>query len=239
MITLAGCGFTPTAGGADALNAALNDYHAQRFTQAQKAADAVAAGQNRALRARADYLRGLCAYRLGHHDEARRRLAAATTGLDGVEAAKARAALGLVALAQDRPAEAAESFAAACPDLGGQDAGQAALFAAVAFERAGDKESAAHWDQVGREGPSPRRGGFTIQIGAFRQRERAERAAVEAADIGQEMGLAPVRIVTRTDRRRGVFYVVQLGSFETRSEAAGARQRVGNLQYIVAAQPPS
>jgi len=239
MITLAGCGFTPTAGGADALNAAMNDYHAQRFTQAQKAADAVATGPDRALRGRADYLRGLCAYRLGHHDEARRRLAAATTGLDGVEAAKARAALGLVALAQHRPAEAAESFAAACPELGGQDAGQAALFAAVAFERAGDKESAARWDQVGRESPSPRRGGFTIQIGAFRQRERAERAAVEAADIAQEMGMAPVRIVTRTDHRRGVFYVVQLGSFQTRSEAAGARRRVGNLQYIVAARPPS
>ena len=235
LVTVAGCVSTPTGAGADALDAALIDYHAQRFEQAQKAADAVAAGPNHALRGRADYLRGLCAYRLGNHDEARRRLAAAATGLDGVEAAQARAALGLVDLAQHRPAEAAERFAAAGPDLGRQDAGQAALFAALAFEQAGDEKSAAYWDRVGRENQSSPRSGFTIQVGAFRQRDRAERAAIEAADVAAQMGLAPVRIVTRTDQRRGVFYVVQLGFFETRGEAAGARQRVGNLQYIVAA----
>lgn len=230
LIAVAGCGATPTGPGADALDAALIDYHAQRFEKAQKAADAVATGPNHALRGQADYLRGLCAYRLGNYGEARRRLAAAATDLDGVEAAR-----GLVDLAQHRPAEAAERFAAAGPELGRQDAGQAALFAALAFEQAGDEESAAHWDRVGRENRSPRRSGFTIQVGAFRQRDRAERAAVEAAEVAAQTGLAPVRIVTRTDQRRGVFYVVQLGFFETRGEAAGARQRVGNLQYIVAA----
>ncbi len=238
-ITLAGCGSAPTGAGGHALDAALNDYDAQRFERAQKAADTVATGPDRTLRGRGDYLCGLCAYRLGDNDEARRRLAAATTGLVGLEAAQAREALGLVNLALGRPAEAAEGFAAACPDLAGPDARQAALFAALAFEQAGDEQSAARWARIGCESSPPRRGGFTIQVGAFRDRDRAERAAVEAAEVAQDMGLAPIRIVTRTDHRRGVFYIVQLGSFQTRSEAAGARQRVGNLQYIVAAQPPS
>jgi len=55
---------------------------------------------------RADYLAGLSAYGVGDNDQARLRLTAAATELHGEDAAKARAMLGLVELAQDRPAAA-------------------------------------------------------------------------------------------------------------------------------------
>ncbi len=190
---------------------------------------------------RTDYLAGLSAYHLGDNDEARRRLTAAVTELDGENAAKAQATLGLVELAQDRPAPAAEAFAAAWPALSGRDARQAARFAAASHQQLGDEHAAAEWDRIARGDDENRRqrlASFTIQVGAFRDRDRAERAAVDAAEVAEDTGLGPVRIVTRSDRRGTVLYVVQLGSFSTRTEAASARQRVGNLQYIVASQRP-
>ena len=237
-LALAGC--TTTAPGFVTLESALGDYHAQRFSRAQEQADAVSVGRDGSLRGRAEYLAGLSAYKLGNHDEARRRLAAAVVTLHGEEAARARAALGLVELARDRPAPAAEDFAAAWPGLSGEDARQAALFAAHAYEQAGDEAAAAEWTRARPDQPSPSApdSGFTIQVGAFRERLRAERAAVDAAQITHDMGLAPVRIVTRNDQRGGVLYVVQMGSFGTRTEASTVRQRVGKLQYIVSARSP-
>ena len=189
---------------------------------------------------RADYLAGLEAYERGDTDKARLRLTAAVAELEGEDAAKARATLGLVELGQDRPATAADAFSLAWPALHGEDARQAARFAAAAHRRLGDDTTAAVWERraLAQPGPVQRGGSFTIQVGAFRERSRAERAAVDAAEVAEETGFGPVRIVTRSDRRGTALYVVQLGSFDTRTQAATARARVGNLQYIVAAQQP-
>ena len=189
---------------------------------------------------RADYLAGLSAYGIGDNEQARLRLTAAVTELHGEDAAGAWATLGLVELAQDRPASAAEAFAVAWPALHGRDARQAARFAAAAHRQLGDDRAAAVWGRRAdaHEDRPQRRGSFTIQVGAFRDRDRAERAAVDAAQVAEECGFGPIRIVTRNDRRGTALYVVQLGSFGTRTEAASARERVGNLQYIVAAQQP-
>ncbi len=239
-LALAGC--TATQPGRVTLESALGDYHAQRFSRAQEQADAVSVGRDGTLRGRAEYLAGLSAYKLGNHDEAGRRLTAAVATLHGEEAAKARAAMGLLELARNRPAPAAEDFAAAWPGLAGEDARQAALFAAHAYEQAGDEAAAAEWTRSrprpDQRSPSTPGSGFTIQVGAFRERLRAERAAVDAARITHDMGLAPVRIVTRNNGHGGVLYVVQMGSFGTRTEASTVRQRVGKLQYIVAARSP-
>lgn len=189
---------------------------------------------------RADYLAGLEAYDRGDTVRARLRLTAAVAELDGEDAAKARATLGLVELEQDRPASAAEAFALAWPALRGEDARQAALYAAAAHRQLGDDHTAAVWDRraVTPQNQPRRHAAFTIQVGAFRERRRAERAAVDAAEVAEETGFGPVRIVTRSDRRGTALYIVQMGSFDTRTEAATARARVGNLQYIVAAQKP-
>jgi len=238
-LALTGC--AAPGGGSVTLDGALGDYRAQRFSRAMEQAERVSAGSDGTLRGRAEYLAGLSAYKLGNHDEARRRLTTAVATLDGEDAARARAALGIVELARDRPVAAAEDFAAAWPGLTGEDARQAAVFAVHAYEQAGNAVAAAEWARrspYDRRGPSAPGSGFTIQVGAFRERLRAERAAVDAARLTHEMGLAPVRIVTRPDQRGGVLYVVQLGYFGTRTEASDVRQRVGKLQYIVAPRSP-
>jgi tetratricopeptide (TPR) repeat protein len=245
-LVMAGCAAssssTSTAGD---LNRALEDYHAGHYAMALQEAGAVQDGSSGERSCDAAYVGGLAAYRLGDLDEARARLGAAADSTSPPTVAKARAVLGLVLVAQDQPREAAAHFAAASRLLAGDDARQAARHAAKAYRRASDEPAAEEWLRIaeGRghwtdDGGAAGGGAFTLQAGAYRQRPRAERAALEAATIAEGHGLSPVRIVPRRDGRGDVLYVVQLGRFDSRTAAASARQRLGRLQYIVATLPP-
>lgn len=172
-------------------------------------------GGRAAARDREAYVEGLRAYRLGDAATAEASFEAAAAGTDPDAACRARAALGLMFLEQDRPAEAAPLLAAAAGGLSGTDAERAAWFASVARRRAGTD---------GNEG-------FTLQVGAFRERPRAEKAAKSA----RRHGVSPVRITPRADERGRTMFLVQLGRYDTRAAAAEARQRLGELGYIVAA----
>jgi hypothetical protein len=242
-VLLAGCASpsSSTSAAAD-LSRALDDYHAKHYAQALERAAAVQRDASGELRCEAAYVGGLSAYRLGDLDEAGAHLDVAAGSASRPTAGRARAVLGLVLLDRDRPAEAAAHFAAAARDLEADNARQAALRAADAFRRAGDEAAAAAWTRIaegrGRP-PDPGAGGaFTLQAGAFRQRPHAEKAALEAARVAEGHGLSPVRIVPRRDDRGSVLYVVQLGRFDSRTEAMSARRQLGRLQYIVAALPP-
>ncbi|MHC4210461.1 MAG: SPOR domain-containing protein [Planctomycetota bacterium] len=245
-LVMAGCAASPSSTSAKAdLSRALEDYHAGRYAMALQQAAAVQEGTAGDGSGDAAYLGGLAAYRLGDLTEARSRLVVATASASPTTAGKARATLGLVMAEQDRPQEAAAEFAAAARALAGNDAQQAALHAAKAYRRAGDEAAAETWLRIAQgRGRRPgaasagAAGRFTLQAGAYRQRPRAEQAAVEAAAIAEGHGFSPVRIVPRRDERGDVLYVVQVGRFESRTAAVSARQRLGRLQYIVAAVPP-
>jgi hypothetical protein len=243
---LAGCSASSSSTTAAAdLNRALEDYRAGHYEQALQQAAAAQAAAAGARRGEAAYVGGLAAYRLGQLDEASDRLGAAARSTAPATAGRARAALGLVLMDQGRPQDAAASFATATQVLSGDNAQQAARYAAKAYRRAGDEVAAEQWQRVaeGRRRPdaalaASSGGGFTLQAGAFRERPRAERAALEAAALAEGHGLAPVRIVPRADERGEVLYVVQVGRFDSRAAAAHARSRIGRLQYIVAAMAP-
>jgi hypothetical protein len=243
---MAGCAASSSSTTAEAdLSRALQDYHAGRYATALQRAAAVQAGTAGDRSADAAYVGGLAAYRLGDLTEARGRLVVATGSSSPATTGKARATLGLVLADQGRPQEAAAEFAAAARTLTADDAQRAALHAAKAYRRAGDEAAAETWLRVAQgRGRRPGAAGagtagrFTLQAGAYRQRPRAEQAAVEAAAIAEGHGYAPVRIVPRRDERGGVLYVVQVGRFESRTAAVSARQRLGRLQYIVATVPP-
>ncbi len=79
--------------------------------------------------------------------------------------------------------------------------------------------------------------GFTLQIGAFSDKKRAQTAAEEAESLSKKEGLGRVRIFPRRDARGQPLYLVQLGWWVTRNEAVAARERVGRLEYIVAPAP--
>lgn len=79
--------------------------------------------------------------------------------------------------------------------------------------------------------------GFTLQIGAFGDKDRARRAAEDAEILARQEKLGRVRIIPRRDSRGQPMYLVQVGWWVTRSEADSARTRLGRLEYIVAPAP--
>jgi hypothetical protein len=229
LLALAGCSSTGKTQGAAELTLAVDDYNAQRYDAARQRAERLRHSGGR-VAAQAAYVQGISAYRLGADDEAARALTEAAGKSRGQDAGRARAALGLVAIRQGRTTLAVESFRAASNDLTGEDARLATAWAI----HAGSGTSGVPVP-AGSTVPAGADGSFTIQVGAFHGRPRAESAAQAAQELGERHGVAPVRIVQRHDHRGEPLFIVQLGCFASRLEAADARSRVGNLQYIVAA----
>jgi hypothetical protein len=80
--------------------------------------------------------------------------------------------------------------------------------------------------------------GFTLQVGAFNDRVRARKAAEEADALSKSQSLGRVRVIPRRDAHGQPMYLVQVGWWVTRAEAAQARAKVGKLEYIVAPAAP-
>jgi septal ring-binding cell division protein DamX len=221
------------------VNLALASYNAQHYDQAQTQATEAMTKLHTPQREEAAYLAGLSAYRLGRIDDAERHFMAACASPDTPTAAKAKAMLGEVRLDQHRPREAATLFSEAAPSFKGDDAKRCAASAAIAYQQSGDAASSKRWADAANGvtgAPSEtNRSGFTLQVGAFKEKNRAQRAAEEAQRLAKREGLGEVRIIPRRDERGQPMYLVQFGSFPTREAAAAARAKIGRLQYIVAA----
>ncbi len=80
--------------------------------------------------------------------------------------------------------------------------------------------------------------GFTLQVGAFNDRVRAKKAAEEAQSLSQKASLGRVRVIPTRDAHGQPMYLVQVGWWVSRAEAAEARTKVGKLEYIVAPAAP-
>lgn len=257
----AGCkSGSPGSSGGGSLQQAVNDFNARRYARAQERAEAIASKSKPGVREDAAYVAGLSAYELGQTEEAERHFVSAARSANAQTAARAKAMLGQVRLDQNRPQEAANLLAEAARAMDGADSERAARNAAIAYQRAGDEASAKKWASAagagtparhspgstagmpasgksirrGSAGSNADSGGFTLQVGAFREKSRAERAANEAKKLAERDGLGEVQIVPRRDERGKLMFVVQFGSFGTRAAAAAARAKLGRLDYIVA-----
>ena len=263
VFALSGCGSNSKAGN---MNQALADYNAQRFNQAhQQAVASQERATKPGEREDAAYLAGLAAYQMGQTDEAERRLLVASRASNPETSAKAKAMLGQIRLDQRRPREAAIYFTEAAPNLSGDDANKAAYNASVAYQQAGNQVQSKEWLTRSGGTPtiaaalpssasrpvasnnSPRTArptvasnsatGFTLQVGAFKEKSRAQQAAADAQKLSKRDGLGSVKIISRRDERGSMLYVVQFGWFPTRESAAAARSKLGRLEYIVAPAP--
>lgn len=250
-LILAACESKPKAD----MAGALADYDAHRYDAAMGQAAEVQRESSGPQQDEAAYLAGLSGYRLEKYDEAERHFLVSADAADVETAGQSRAMLGLIRMKQNRPSEAAAHFAAASGMLQGEDARKAAHQAALAYEQAGNESAAALWTTkaggfsrsdrgnttTARGGGSasqaqvaPSGRGFSLQVGAYQERSRAQRAADDVAPLAQQHGLGPMRIVPSRDSRGRQLYLVQFGWFESRTAAAAARQRLGKLEYIVA-----
>jgi tetratricopeptide (TPR) repeat protein len=247
-VTAAGCAANPKA----ALDQAVADFNAHRYTEAHQKAKAISDRPTSPNRHEAAYIAGMSAYQLGQIDEAERQLQVAMSADNAETAARSKAVLGQIRLDQRRWRDAATLLAQAADSLTGEDKLKAAANASLAYQNLGDLETARTWRAMAlgrvpqQSSPSsvalpsvvaPAPGGsagFTLQVGAFQEKKRAESAAKEALRVVQREGWGQVRIVPRRDERGRSTYLVQIGSFTTREAAAAARARIGRLDYIVA-----
>lgn len=234
MLVLVGCESGQKTG--NGLNQAVLDFEQQRYQQSREGAtQAMRAGRG-TERERAAYVAGLGAFELGKIDEAERRFMAAARSSDREVASNAKAMLGQIRLEQGRHTDAADLFDEAAWGLSGEDARQARQLAASARRMtAGDQSRAGEFRIETAQTVAAPESGFALQVGAFHERDRANRAAENARQLLERNGISPVKIVSTTDHRGRAMYLVRVGHFETRRAAAEARQRIGRLDYIVAA----
>jgi len=152
-------------------------------------------------------------------------------------AANAKAMLGLVRMEQGRDGEAASLLHSASMHLSGTDAWQADRHATIAERR---EEGSRGGSSAAMSGGVADRsvaaaGRFTVQAGAFRQRDRADSVAGQVAAMVAGRDVGGVQIVPREDERGQSLYLVQVGRFDTRQEASKLLSTLGRREYIVVA----
>jgi len=69
--------------------------------------------------------------------------------------------------------------------------------------------------------------GYTIQTGAFRDRDNALRAANDLATAAENLGLPQPRLLDSTDTRGSRVTLVQIGEFATFASARAFADRLG------------
>jgi len=241
---VSGCESVPST---TSLNLAQRDYQAGRFESAHRNALKALQTPSNTNRYNAAYLAGLSAYQLGNLDQADQHLLLALKATSGQTQARAKAMLGTIRLDQQRPLDAAKLFKDAALALSGNDARQAAHRAALAFQQAGDETQAETWfarasgDLIDKTSDPVRTNEmteFSLQVGAFRERVRAQNAADDAAELAKNSDIGTVRVIPRTNDRGQKLFIVQVGQFATRQEASRAKAKLGRLEYIVTASLP-
>ena len=221
---------------------ATKAYEAGQLTTARQTAEPLA----KAAGPRSDeaaWIVGLCDYREGKLASAQSRFRYVTTGADQPLAAQARVMLGQIELAEGEPSQCLASLARAWTDLPETHQRRAAELGVSAAEALGDARAEDLWlsrmpaasSRTTKEMVSLRER-FTLQAGAFRNRNGAESAKSELNQQATMTRLGQANIRTRTDRRGDKLYLVQIGSFSTRSAADAARRGLNGTEFVVVAQ---
>ena len=170
----------------------------------------------------AAYLIGLCEFRQHQIDASKDWFNIAVQSEHDEVRGKAAAMLGIIASNKGDFVTATLSFEQAAEDLDGQDKTQAETRATASAR--GTSYS------IVNSG-----GGFTLQFGAYQSLENARDAASKIGDTLRLAGLGNPSIVKDTSKVGRTLFIVQAGSFDSRSEASRYRTRNSLPQCIVTA----
>ena len=243
----AGCSTSSTTA---SLDPAMKHYEAGSLTLAKMEAQRIYERQD-GDRWQAAWVIGLCNQRLGRMTAARVDFELAADSPDPTLAAKARAMLGQNLMDSGQPELAAIQFEHAWPDLTGEDRRQCAEHASNAWAAAGRQDQAKRWQTLADTPDHPETGSttsytatsndthgrFTIQAGAYRDADGAQRARTSLATRTSTAGFDAPTIRTRTDRHGTTLYLVQVGSFKSRHAAQTAMRSLRDRNLIVVASP--
>ena len=232
-----GCASGPGPGASSGQGSYRDHYEAGRYQLALASARATA-GQPGGT-SEAALVAGLSAEAMRDDATARLWLQPIARG-NGDLSPRARAGLALIELRTGDPATAARELESVSLLLGGHDGREAARVAAEAYERAGRTSDAdrlrrrsAGMLEPGRVGePGYASGSFTLQVGAYSTRSRANQRSTEVASASRSAGLGEPR-VEFASRGGQALYLVQIGRFMSEADAQRAQRSLG-ISTIVA-----
>ena len=215
------------------LDSAIRHYEAARYKQAYDSAWLARRSASGVARQEAAYVAGLSALKMDRPVTARDLLEEAAESTDRQLSGSSNVSLATLLLEDGEPLAAARAFDKAAECLTGSDAIKARRAAAAAYRTAGRPDIA----QARLEGtPAPSSigiGRFTIQGGAFHDRARATARARELSDAARRTSLGTARVIPAEVKGRAGF-LVQIGSYDTRSDAESIRRMLGISGTFVA-----
>ncbi len=184
------------------------------------------------------YLAGMSSHKLKKFATAKKMLHQASTSLDRQLAGDALTQLGLIYNKELQFAKAAAAFSGAAVKLNGQERAQCYFHAGLAQQNLG-------WWPRARSSLLLARGynkkaelgrqiqaylnttGFTLQVGAFRQRSLAMRRAGELTRLTQNMRISLPRVTAENPSPKSpLLYRVHIGHFSSYNTAAAARKQI-------------
>ncbi len=208
-------------------------YRARAYTEAYEAAKAVPTTPHGSER----LIAGMSLAALGKHDEAKSWLKPLTNSPDKNIRGRAEATLGLVFAEEEKHSEAARMLQSASEDLAGPMKGWAAHYGAQEFGFAGDNMRADRMRTVAElRGPSDLPaaddGQFTVQLGSFSSRSRAQSRVRATTPAAQQAGLDIPRVELTIANNRPL-YAVRVGRFGNSTEAKQASQRFSGDTAVI------
>lgn len=209
------------------------DYHASYDLSRQAAQQSSGESQ-----AKANYISGISAYRLGRDAEAIRYLAPLSTSTNAEIAANSSATLGLIHESRRQYDQAAAYYQQAIPKQQGEEQARTHYQLGMALQKLGrtaqarehlslaiSRSSDAQFQAAVRQHLQTT--GFTVQVGAYTQQVNADRRAQYIGPIATRLGLGGPRIVPTITDRGERHFLVQVGAFSTWASAQKAREQMG------------
>ncbi|MEO1130129.1 MAG: SPOR domain-containing protein, partial [Planctomycetota bacterium] len=198
-------------------------------------------------RDQAALIAGLSAHALDQDDTALGWLRPLMNHPDRQIAGRASATAGLIEAERGNHETAAAALSNASRWLSGDAAAQAHLQAAHSYEALGRIDAArlhyrlAHSQAIDRRLRSlsdvgAQMSAYTVQVGAFRDYDNAERSAARVIDVAEAFGLGNVRIVEMPTVRGDVLYLVQIGEYDSEGDAQRARLQIGGDSVVTASR---
>lgn len=223
---------------------ALDLYHQGQYPEALREGEQVAQSAKPPENDKAALVAGMSAYELKKYTEAERWLRSASRSSDFQIAGRASATMGLVNVARERYSPAAIDFSAAGRRLQGDEASRAHFLAGECYSILGRLDAAQRsYDQAkslaqdpalrSRIGNRQNVSGYTLQLGAFSNRANADRTVEVGGQRASKAGLSAPNIIATPDATGRTIYLVQVGKFTSKEEAAVAKSKLGSDAVIV------
>lgn len=223
----------------------IQDYEARRYQQAYEGARSAAPDLKGAAREQALLIQGESAHALNKNAESKQILRPLTESRDPRIAGQAAAALGLTFQEEGNFAEGATYLQLAASKLDGDAGARAALYAGDCLKslrqtadarkmyeqaqsqvRTDNSLRAMISDRLSGAERAPGVGKFSLQVGAYSTRQRAQAQADRLRQTAANLGLDSPTIVESTSKGKSL-YTVRVGRFTSKEAAQKAAKGLG------------